>query len=438
MRIPFLLATCLSAPAALASEPLDLDVGFGANGALYLPVDTANSNARDRTVAVFPIGSAEYIVVAETGNASGGVSPTFIRVNTGGIVSRNTVNLNVVGVTAACQDPASGGFVLGMRDTASQGNSIDFRKYDATGVQDMSFGANGSGRFAYGANQFERVAEMNCHAGRFSAAIWIGTSDGQWTGTRILRGDMVGGTSAFSVTGNASAPVRIRNLGTGQTDDGEVVFVNAKEEDNQPLSLQVYQWQTTAMNISPDEATIVVADHCPLGLSSSVHKAHVDNLGRVHVAGSGTGTSTKFNWLLQFSVSDSGTISGIRCGTRTFATFSVIPPSTSNTVEAFEFTGASIYLLTTLTTGSVIPDQSSLRLLRFRNATLTPDLSFAPTILAATGNTTPMHRGRALLFDVRPTVPRLLIAGNREFDGNDEDPVLVRMTTVPMFANGYE
>lgn len=439
VRILPILSASLFAMSAPASEPLDIDVGFGGGGAIYLPVDTPNSSARDRTVAVFPFGSSEYMVIAETANATGGVSPTFIRVSpTTGIVARNTVNLSVVGVTAACKDPVSGGFVLGMRDSSTNGNAIDFRKYDDLGIQDMSFGANGSGRFAYGAGLFERVAELNCHNGRFSAAMWLGNSDGQWTGNRISRGDMVGGTFGNAINNNPSPTRTTRTLGSGETDDGEVIFVNELDEDGQPLSIRVLQYATTAMNTQAADALVAIGDHCPQGLSSTVHRAHVDNLGRVHVAGSSTGTSTKFNWLMQFSVSDSGTIVGIRCGTRTFANFSAIPPSTTSVVEAFEFSGQSIYLLTTLATGSVIPDRSVPVLLRFRNSTLTQDLGFAPTIATAASNTTPLHRGRTLLLDSRPTVPRLVIGANREFLDNDEDPVLVRMIAAPLFANGYE
>ena len=49
-----------------------------------------------------------------------------------------------------------------------------------------------------------------------------------------------------------------------------------------------------------------------------------------------------------------------------------------------------------------------------------------------------MHRGRKLLLDTRPTITRLLIAGNREFQGTDEDPFVLRMIRAPMFANGFE
>ncbi len=428
------------------AETIDLDVGFGASGVVYAPNDAPNSNNRDRTVAVFPDGSADYIIVAETANASGGYSPTFIRVTSAGVQSRNTVNLNMVGIQAACQDPVSGGFVLGMRDTATNGNSIEFRKYNASGIQDMAFGGNGIGRFTYGGGLFERVAEMNCHIGRFSAAVWLGNNDGAWTGNRIVQGPMAGGTLAFVGIANPSETLTIRTVGSGETDDGEVIFVNERDEDNEPLSVNVLQYASTQLNTAPTIATIVIGDHCALGSTSTVEKAHVDNLGRVHVAGSSTIASgpffdgSKFNWLMQFSVTNTGTIGPIRCGTRTFSTFSGITPGTSNTVEAFEYTGQSIYLLTTFATGGLIPDTSTPRLLRFQDGTsgLVPDLSYLPTILADIGNTTPMHRGRQLLFDTRPSITRLVIAGNREFQGVDEDPFLVRMIGAPMFANGFE
>ena len=435
----------LIASATCAAEPIDLDVGFGLNGTVYAPNDAPSSNNRDRTVAVFPIDLGDYIVVAETANAFGGVSPTFVRVTPTGVQSRNTVNLNVMGVTAACRDPASGGFVLGIRTTSSQGNAIEFRKYSAVGVQDMAFGSS-DGRFAYGAGRFERVAEMNCQSGGFSAAMWLGTTDGDWTGYQIVQGPMSGGSLGFARLMSPSNTRTTRTLGSGGRDDGKVVFVNELNEDNQPLSVEVLQYATPQLNPQPSIATIAIGQHCALGSSSTVDKAHVDNLGRVHVAGSSTISATpvasgrKFNWLMQFNVTDSGTIGPIRCGTRTFATFSfpAITPVTTNTVEAFEFTGQSIYVLTTLTTGNLIPDTSTPQLLRFRSAELVSDLSYLPTLITAAGNTTPMHRGRSLLIDTRPTVSRLLIAGNREFQGTDEDPFVVRMISAPMFANGFE
>ncbi|MBK8284449.1 MAG: hypothetical protein IPK97_05960 [Ahniella sp.] len=130
---------CWVAGAAAAAEPIDLDTGFGGNGVLYAPVDAPNSTSRDRTVAVYQDGSAAYVVVAETANASGGYSPTFIRLTSAGVQSRNTVNLSMIGINAACQDPATGGFVVGMRTTSMNGNAITFRKYDAAGIQDMTF-----------------------------------------------------------------------------------------------------------------------------------------------------------------------------------------------------------------------------------------------------------------------------------------------------------
>lgn len=440
-----LVVAALIASATCAAEPIDVDGGFGLNGTIYAPNDAPGSNNRDRTVAVFPIDIGDYIVVAETANASGGVSPTFVRVTPTGVQSRNTVNLNVVGVTAACRDSVSGGFVLGMRTTSSQGNAIDFRKYNAVGVQDMAFGSS-DGRFAYGAGLFERAAEMTCHDGRFSAAMWLGTTEGDWTGYRIVQGPMSGGSLGNGRLILPSNTRTTRTLGSGGRADGKVVFVNELNEHNQPLSVEVLQFATTQLNPQPSIATIAIGQHCALGSSSTVDKAHVDNLGRVHVAGSSTISATpvasgrKFNWLMQFNVTESGTIGPIRCGTRTFSTFSfpAITPVTTNTAEAFEFTGQSIYLLTTLATGNLIADTSTPQLLRFRTADLVSDLSYLPTLITASGNTTPMHRGRSLLFDTRPTVSRLLIAGNREFQGTDEDPFVVRMIRAPMFANGFE
>jgi hypothetical protein len=69
----------LIASATCVAQPIDLDVGFGTGGTVYAPNDAPGSNNRDRTVALFPIDTASYAVVAETANASGGVSPTFIR-----------------------------------------------------------------------------------------------------------------------------------------------------------------------------------------------------------------------------------------------------------------------------------------------------------------------------------------------------------------------
>ena len=435
----------LIASAACAAEPIDLDVGFGLNGTVYAPNDAPGSNNQDRTVAIFPIDFGDYIVVAETANASGGVSPTFVRVTPTGVQSRNTVNLNVLGVNAACQDPASGGFVLGMHTTSSQGNGIEFRKYSAVGVQDMAFGAS-DGRFAYGAGRFERVAEMNCFSGRFNAAMWLGITDGDWTGYQIVQGPMSGGTLGFARLISPSGSLTTRTLGSGGKDDGKVVFINELNEDNQPLAVEVLQYATTQLNPQPSIATIAIGQHCPLGSSSTVDKAHVDSLGRVHVAGSSTISATpvasgrKFNWLMQFNVTATGTIAAVRCGTRTFATFSFasIPPVTTNTVEAFEYSGQSIYVLTTLATGNLFLDTSTPQLLRFRDTDLAADLSYLPALITASGNTTPMHRGRKLLLDTRPTITRLLIAGNREFQGTDEDPFVLRMIRAPMFANGFE
>ncbi|MBK8284450.1 MAG: hypothetical protein IPK97_05965 [Ahniella sp.] len=445
-RTAAIVVASLVISAAVRAQPIDLDVGFGANGTVYAPVDAPNSTNRDRTVAVFPIDFADYLVVVESANASGGVSPTFVRVTSAGVQSRNTVNLNMVGITAACQDSATGRFVLGMRATSTFGNVIDFRKYDALGVQDMAFGSAGTGRFAYGANRFERGAELNCHNGRFAAGIWLGDTDGAWTGNRIVQGQLAGTDFSFSTINPPSDTLTIQTVGSGGTDDGEVIFANKLDEDNEPLSVEVLQYASTQLNTAPTIATIAIGDHCALGSTSTVEKAHVDNLGRVHVAGSSTIASgpffdgTKFNWLMQFNVTDTGTTGPIRCGTRTFATFSGITPGTLNTVEAFEFSGQSIYLLTTFATGGLIPDRSTPRLLRFQDGTggLVPDLSYLPSVIADFGNTTPMHRGRQLLFDTRPSVSRLVIAGNREFQGLDEDPFLVRMIAAPMFANGFE
>ncbi|MBK8284448.1 MAG: hypothetical protein IPK97_05955 [Ahniella sp.] len=257
---------------------------------------------------------------------------------------------------------------------------------------------------------------------------------------------MVGGTLGFVRNDNPSEAETIQTVGSGTTDDDEVIFVNKLDQAFQPLALQVFQYGSTLLNTAPTVATIVVGNHCDLGSTSTVERAHVDNNGRVHVAGSsmitpvGLTDGRKFNWLMQFNVTDAGTTGPIRCGTRTFATFGGPPPGTLSTIEAFEFIDQSIYLLSTYPSGGLIPTTSTPRLIRFQNGTggLVPDLIYQPTLATNSGNMTPMHRGRILMLDVRPTVPRLLLGGDRDFQNLDEDPFLVRMITAPMFANGFE
>ena len=97
-------------------------------------------------------------------------------------------------------------------------------------------------------------------------------------------------------------------------------------------------------------------------------------------------------------------------------------------------------MLTTLATSGFLGTTSTPGLLRFQRGSggLNPDLFYLPSLATSSGNTTPMHRGRTLMFDVRPTVPRLLLGGDRDFQNLDEDPFLVRMIAAPMFANGFE